>query len=452
MLPDDRRAKTPEAPPSPKAVPETLDAWAADPAASAVRVIRDMVRSGASVLVAGAAGTGKSTLLRLVSHEIPSAPVLAPTGVAALRVGGQTLHSYFRLERGVQYMGEDGKDRPMDLYRAASTIICDEISMVRADVFDKIDAILRRARASDEPFGGAQILMFGDLLQLPPVVGRDEEAAFRSLGYSGPHVFQSAVMRRAAPATVLLDRVHRQRDSAFVDVLNAVRRGEATPAVLGRLNRRVLRGARAQGDLSLVVATRRFKVEVLNQQRLHELPTPMVTYCGTIEGHFPPSELPAPFELGLRPGARVMFVKNHPDGHWANGTLGVVLESRRGSVLVLPQDRQTACHVHPVAWERHTYAINRDTGKPERRIVGRYVQLPLVLGWAATVHKCQGLTLDRTHVDLGTRVFAPGQTYVAISRCRSEPGLTLERPIRAADLRVDAAVLAYMRGRAGRAA
>jgi ATP-dependent DNA helicase PIF1 len=433
--------------------PHTLEAWAADPGASAVRALWSLVREHANVFITGAAGTGKSTLLRLLSAAFPGAPVLAPTGVAALRVGGQTIHSYFRLERGVQRIGADGVDRPDALYRFVSTLIVDEASMVRADVLDQLDAILRRARECNLPFGGVQLILFGDLLQLPPVVTREEAGLFYQHGYPGPHVFDAKSAGRADLKLIELDRVHRQSDQAFVGILNAVRTGNVTPAVLARLNRRVLRGAPVQGDASLTVATHRLQVETLNQQQLHELRTPLLTYHGSREGAFPTRDLPVPAELHLRPGARVMFVRNDAEaGRWVNGSLGHVLECRRNHVLVARHDSGAPCAVYPVTWDRHIYCVSRSTGEVERRLVGRYTQLPVVLGWAATVHRCQGVTLDRAHVDLGKGAFAPGQAYVALSRCRTEPGLTLERPVRASDLQVDPRVVEYLRRQSVRAA
>jgi ATP-dependent DNA helicase PIF1 len=433
--------------------PDTLEAWAADDSATAVRELLNAVRARENVFVTGAAGTGKSTLLRLLTAEISDAPVLAPTGVAALRAGGQTIHSYFRLERGVQRIGADGADRPVALYRAVSMLIVDEVSMVRADVLDQIDAILRRARECELPFGGVQLILFGDLLQLPPVVTREEAGLFYRHGYPGPHVFDAKSAGRADLKLIELDRVHRQSDEAFVRILNAVRTGEVPPAALARLNRRVLSGAIVQGDASLTVATHRLQVETLNQQRLHSLRTPLVTYQGRREGVFPAHDLPVPVELHLRPGARVMFVRNDAEGgRWVNGSLGHVLECRRDHVLVARNESEAPCAVYPVTWDRHIYVVSRATGKVERRLVGRYVQIPLVLGWAATVHRCQGITLDRAHVDLGKGAFACGQAYVALSRCRTESGLTLERPVRTSDLRVDPRVVEYLRSRHVRAA
>lgn len=432
--------------------PHTLEEWIAQPNAQRVRQSVRAMRDGHNVLITGAAGTGKSTLLRLLSANLGNTPVLAPTGVAALRAGGQTIHSYFRLERGVQQVRVDGVERPVGLYRAVSTLIMDEVSMIRADVLDQIDVILRHARECDLPFGGVQLLMFGDLFQLPPVITREEGDMFRRHGYSGPHVFDAKSFGDAGLQMMELDQVHRQRDGTFVEILNAVRMGTINPHLLNRLNRRVLRGASLQGEASLTVATHRLQVETLNHQRLHELYSPLVTYRGACEGAFPAHDLPVPVDLHLRPGARVMFVKNDTEGsRWVNGSLGHVLECRSDHVLVEREQGDAPCAVYPVSWDRHVYGVN-SAGAVERRLVGRYVQFPLVLGWAATIHKCQGITLERAHVDLGRGAFAPGQAYVALSRCRTEQGLTLERAVRTSDLQIDSRVVEFLRSHNGRAA
>jgi ATP-dependent DNA helicase PIF1 len=438
---------------SPATPPATLDDWAADPSASAVRAVRNAVNAGQSILAVGAAGTGKSTLLRLLAAEIPNTPVLAPTGIAARQAGGQTIHAFFRLEPGVQRRGCDGNERPEDLYRAITALIVDEVSMVRADTLDKIDWILRRARGSQAPFGGVQMLMFGDLLQLPPVVGKTEVEAFSKLAYHSPYLFEAVSFSRMSPASLVLDRVHRQADIDFVSVLHAVRRGYAAPHVLARLNKRVLRAPSLTGHTSLALTARRFDAEIINSQRLNALGGTLVTYRGRREGRYPTADLPVPHELHLAVGARVMLVRNDPDKRWVNGTLARVVACKPGWVDVVCADSGNVMTVEPVTWENHAYAVDETTGEIGRRTVGRYTQVPVTLAWAATVHKSQGLTLDRVHVDLGrTGAFAPGQTYVALSRCRSEQGLTLERALRATDLSVDAGVIKFLRRAGARAA
>jgi ATP-dependent exoDNAse (exonuclease V) alpha subunit len=371
------------------------------------------------------------------------APVVAPTGIAALRIGGQTLHSFFRLGQGVQWPAEDGATRPLDVYRGLSVLIIDEISMVRADVLDKVDWILRRARKSDTPFGGVRVIAFGDLLQLPPVLTREEVAAFARMGYAGEHFFNASVFRRTSLEVHELERVYRQRDAAFVELLHGVRRGSLTPDQWSRLKRRVVRKAVATGTGALTLTARRFDAETINACYLNALRSPETLYVGEIEGAFRESDVPAPIELRLRPGARVMWTKNDLNGRWVNGSVGVVQECYDDHVIVVRSDGEP-CRVFPVTWERIAFTFDRESKRVVREVVGRYTQLPLTWGWAATIHRTQGLTLERVHVDLGRRAFAPGQTYVALSRSRTERGLTLARPIRPDDLIVDQRVLTFL--------
>lgn len=429
----------------PSRPPATLEEWAR--ADGRVRAVEAAVGSGRSfLLITGAAGTGKSTLLRLLAEDLGHPPILAPTGIAALKVGGQTLHSFFRLPIGVQVCANDGRDRPLAAYRALSTIIIDEISMVRADVMDKINWILQAARQSAAPWGGVRVIAFGDMLQLPPVVGAREWGPLRSLGYRSPHFFDSAAVKDSHLGVRVLDKVHRQREGSFLQVLNTVRLGRVSPASLGRLNSRVLPRPVAEAAGSLILTPRRTDADVYNALRLNALPGPERTYTALVEGRFP-RKRPAARELHLRCGARVMCLRNDPWGRWVNGSLGTVRECQQDAVVVELDCSGALCTLDRVEWEQYAFSLDRQSGNLRRRIVGRYIQIPLALAWSATVHKSQGLTLDRLHVDLGRGAFAPGQLYVALSRVRSEQGLTLARAVVEEDLIVDDRVLAFLRSR-----
>jgi hypothetical protein len=361
-----------------------------------------------------------------------------------LNVNGQTLHSFFRLPRGIQHSTQDGESRPLDVYRGLSTLILDEVSMIRADTLDKINWILQAARQSSAPFGGVSVIAFGDLLQLAPVVGRSERNPFARLGYASPHFFDSKALRAAGIQMRSLHRVHRQSDSDFVSVLYGVRNGDLPPHLLERLNRRVFPANVATDAGALILTSRRHVADELNAMRLAELRAAEWVYTGSIYGRYSRFDLPAPLELRMRAGARVMFVKNDPDRRWVNGSLGTVLECSRDHIVV-ERENGEHCNVGPVEWEHCTHQFDSRTGQVRRRVIGRFVQFPLVLGWAATTHKSQGLTLDRVHVNYGSGAFASGQLYVALSRCRSEQGLTLERPVRRSDLIVDDHAMKFLR-------
>jgi ATP-dependent exoDNAse (exonuclease V) alpha subunit len=397
------------------------------------------------LLITGPAGTGKSHLLSLMREALDeSALVLAPTGIAALKVDGQTIHSFFRLPKGVQTPGDDGVSRPMALYRAISTVIIDEISMVRADVLDKIDSILQQAKSSTAPFGGVRLLTFGDLYQLAPVVPREERTILKRLGYAGAHFFESRIARRCEMRVFALERIHRQRERRFVRLLNAIRVGDVSPEMLEFLNRRVFPEAVAEQVGSLVLTTHRWRAEMRNWQHLRALPTREQVYPARVDGRFPSRQRPVPHPLVLRPGARIMFARNDPSRRWFNGSVGTVLECQPKQIVVELGDRRSWCTVKPAQWERFRYSFDAQTGRVERRVIGRFSQLPVSLGWAATIHKSQGLTLERAHLDFSGGVFAAGQAYVALSRSRTLAGLTLEQPIRRSDLISDTRVAEFL--------
>jgi ATP-dependent exoDNAse (exonuclease V) alpha subunit len=405
------------------------------------------------ILVTGPAGTGKSHFLRLLASALPENPViLAPTGIAALRVAGQTLHSFFRLDKRVQTLSEDHVSRPRDLYRSVSTLIIDEISMVRADCLDKVDWILRTSRGSAAPFGGMRVIFFGDPYQLPPVAKKDERRVLKSLGYPGSFFFDSRVIREAPVESFSLDRVHRQRNRRFIEMLNAVRVGDVTSDLIRNINTRVFPDAVAQRVGSLVVTTRKWLAEVRNRQLLESLPTPEAVYRGRTEGSFPLGQLPVPKDLSLKPGARVLFIRNDPAFRWVNGTVGTILRCGSGHVVVDRDGGLGPCQVFPVEWKRYKHQIDQRSGIVCRRVIGRYFQLPLILGWAATIHRVQGLTVDRCHVDLRGGAFAPGQTYVALSRCRTLQGLTLEQAVRNRDIIINPRVVRFLAPFTGRTA
>lgn len=401
------------------------------------------------VFVTGRAGTGKSTILNhLAWHTSKIIAVCAPTGVAALYVGGQTIHSLLRLPTGV--IADHDLDQPAELKKmlaAIDTLVIDEISMVSADLMDAIDRSLRQARGKrHDPFGGVQIIMFGDPYQLPPVPPRDpHERAYFDDTYRSLWFFDAKAWIDAPLAIIELVEVHRQRDDRFKQILGAVRHGEVTADMAEELN---AAGARPAPEGVITLATTNATVSRINAERLAKITGTPLKAVAEINGEFRENTYPADEVLELKPGAQVMFLRNDSDGRWVNGTIGTVSRVT-GTVWVEVGDEEF--EVEPTTWERYRYRYDAETKKLEKEVVAEFEQFPLRLAWAVTVHKSQGHTYDAAVVDLGPRAFTAGQTYVALSRVRSIEGLYLRRPLEPRDVIVDPNVVRFMRaaGQAG---
>lgn len=417
-----------------------------DQATALARLTSPDIR-GRCLFVTGKAGTGKSTLLReLVATSRLATAVLAPTGLAAIQVGGQTIHSFFALELGPL----DNSPERVPLFRKGhpkrrlieklECLVIDEASMIRADVMDAIDFSLRQnCERPDVAFAGKTIVLFGDLWQLEPVVqaGGDEEMIRDR--YASPFFFDSVAVREAGLEVINLTTVHRQRDDPeFLWALNQLRRGSTSE--LEFFNGRV--EADLGTDAVVTLTATNARADAINFGRLAQLPGVARTYAGALEGNFG-RDLPADPRLGLKIGAQVMFVKNGRE--WANGTLGTVVELDELTVTVQKADDGETVVVERDRWEKTRYRWNADSRRIETEIVGEYAQLPLRLAWAVTIHKSQGLTFDRVVVDLDRRAFAHGQLYVAMSRCRTLAGVSLRRALSPDDVQVSARVLEFER-------
>ncbi|MFV0375264.1 ATP-dependent DNA helicase [Microbacterium sp.] len=434
------------------------------------------------VFVTGRAGTGKSTLLQhLAWNTDKQIAVCAPTGVAALNVEGQTIHSLFRLPIGLIADSELDQPEPTrKILNAIDTLVIDEISMVNADVMDAIDRSLRQARRRrSEPFGGVQIVMFGDPYQLSPVPPRGDERRYITDHYRSFWFFDAQVWagprqdgpvrsdglldlgRVGAPLHIKeLRDIHRQADAGFKEILNAVRHGVVTADMAHTLNSAGARPVPAPVDGEppvITLATRNDIVARINQRHLDALSGAVQTARADITGDFGRGDAyPADAELQLKVGAQVMFLRNDVAGfggdgpRWVNGSIGTVTRIAGGSVRVDVDG--TEHDVEPAVWERFRYAYDPGSRKLTRDIVAEFTQFPLRLAWAITIHKSQGKSYDRAVIDLGSGAFAPGQTYVALSRLTSLDGLYLSRPLRPADILVDQDVRRFMAGiRAARA-
>jgi ATP-dependent DNA helicase PIF1 len=398
------------------------------------------------VLVHGGAGTGKTTFLHaLRKRDARKQVFVAPTGVAALNVGGQTIHSLFGLPPRLVHR-DDIKPRPFArrLMRKLERLVVDEVSMARADLVDAMDMSLRIARNSDRPFGGVQVVLVGDFLQLAPVVPMAEQEILAGLGYEGPYAFHARVLEGAPVAGVAFTTVHRQSDPAFVGWLDELRRGRDVERAVEAINDACVRPHR-EGREPVLLAGTNARVDAYNAEGMAQLATRERAFLGTSAGEFglDGDRLPVPEHLVLKAGARVMAVRNDVARRFVNGSTGTVLSLSEAGARVR-FDSGVEMEVEPETWERIRYAVDEATDKIAAKVVGSYTQLPLVPAWAVTIHKAQGLTLEDVRIDLGAGAFAPGQTYVALSRARSLAGLSLARPLRPRDIRVDPRVVRFV--------
>ena len=392
-----------------------------------------------NLFLTGRAGTGKTTFLRRLRTELPKRMVvLAPTGIAAINAQGVTLHSFFQLPfspfiPGTHYAqtqkGYAMHKHKLKLIRSLDLLVIDEISMVRADLLDAVDDALRRYRRDPRPFGGLQLLLIGDLQQLAPVV-KDEEWEMLSQYYDTPFFFSSRALKQTPYVTIELQHVYRQSDTHFLSLLNAVREGHTDASVLQALNSRYVpqSGQKAEkGCIRLV--THNWQAQNINQHQLERIAEPTFQYEAIVKGKFPEMSYPTEGILVLKRGAQVMFVKNDTNKRYFNGMIGHITDiNERGFDVTPDNNPDTSIHVEREEWTNSRYSLNEKTGAIEEVTDGTFQQYPVKLAWAITIHKSQGLTFDRVMID-ASGAFAHGQTYVALSRCRTLEGITLTSPI-----------------------
>jgi ATP-dependent exoDNAse (exonuclease V) alpha subunit len=415
------------------------------------RVLDLLEHTATPILLTGRAGTGKSTLLQhFRACTQKKLVVLAPTGVAAVNVGGQTIHSFFGFRPGITLDNVRARSRGQSsIYKQLDMILIDEISMVRADLLDCIEKFLRlNGRHERQPFGGIQMVFIGDLYQLPPVVPEDERELFETV-YASPYFFDAPAYAKANVTRVELTEVYRQRDPIFVELLDALRTGTLNGLQRRYLNRQCVRQRAQTEGAPIQLVTTNHMADQINHNYLERLAGKAQIYSGEIRGTFGERQLPTHERLRLRPQARVMLLNNDAEGRWINGDLGQI-ETLPGAdqpdrPVRVRLDRGERVDVQRYKWEVIRFRYNPERDRIESEVMGSFTQYPLRLAWAVTIHKAQGKTFEDVVVDFGRGTFAPGQAYVALSRCTSMDGLVMRRPLESRHVFMDERITTFLR-------
>ncbi len=397
------------------------------------------------IFVTGKAGTGKSTLVReLKRRTAKNIALLAPTGVAAVNVSGQTIHSFFGFKPGMNPDAVQETYKNKKLYKSLDAIVIDEISMVRADLFDSIGLFLKKNGPKNKIFGGVQIIMVGDLYQLPPVLTSDEKSFFE-MRYSSPYFFSSRLFKKMSPELVKLRTIHRQSEKNFISLLNKIRSGQVTKEDLSELNRNTEDNFSFGKDKIFLTTTNR-KANKINAEQLSKIKGREIVFSGKRNGSFPKSYLPTAEKLKLKIGAQVMLLNNDKEKRWINGDVGKVIHLQKDPEMIKVELKSgRVVKVQPYEWSRVKYKYDRKNDRIKADKVGVFKQLPIRLSWATTIHKAQGKTFEEVMIDFGRGTFSHGQAYVALSRCKNLEGLSLKRPIRRSDIIVDRRVVNFLK-------
>lgn len=395
--------------------------------------------TGANLFLTGKAGTGKTTFLKnLRKHTSKRMVVLAPTGIAAINAEGVTIHSFFQLPLSPYIPGttfNHGENKyqkfnkvKRDILRTLDLLVIDEISMVRADLLDAVDSVMRSYRDYGKPFGGVQLLLIGDLQQLSPVIKDNEWELLKSV-YDTPYFFSSKALVQASYHTVELKTVYRQQDVSFISLLNKIREKKADETTLAELNKRYIPGFTQSKDSNYIrLTTHNYQAQAVNDHELAQLQSEEHTYTAEVEGVFPETSYPADKQLVLKQGAQVMFIKNDLEKRFFNGMIGEVVSLDSNSIVVKSKESGEAFNLEKAEWANCKYTIDNETKEIKETVEGVFRQYPLRLAWAITIHKSQGLTFDHAIIDI-SHSFAHGQAYVALSRCRTLEGIILSAPL-----------------------
>jgi len=388
------------------------------------------------VFITGGAGTGKSTFVRWAMQEFKGSVLLgAPTANAAIAVGGKTLHSLCQLPPGWIVKSHIKKVPKRKELTEAKLLIIDEISMVTANLLDGVSAFLRVNRGVNEPFGGLPVIMVGDMFQLPPVVRSNLNSLYTKV-YGSPKFYNARCLQNSTYYGVELRKTYRQSDQTFVDILTKIREGVDLDNTIAELNKRCTITNRVRNG-TVWLSPRNAEVDHRNQQELKRLRGTARSYRGLVSGRFHSDRFPAPKNLILKNGTQIMFTRNDTAKRWINGSVGTIRRLLNDKIFVELAETGKLVDVGRVQWSDYQYAFNKKSFSIERTEIGRYRQFPLVPAWASTIHKSQGKTIERVHLDLGSGSFETGQTYVALSRCRSFAGLSMSRPLKRSDILVD---------------
>ncbi|MEO0282203.1 MAG: AAA family ATPase [candidate division WOR-3 bacterium] len=401
-----------------------------------------MENSESHILITGRAGTGKSTLLDYFRNNTKkNIVVLAPTGVAAVNVKGVTIHSFFKFRPDIT-VSKVKKARDSKIYRNLDAIVIDEISMVRADLLDCIDKFMRiNGKDKNKPFGGVQMILFGDLYQLPPVVKNFEKNIFKGF-YKSHYFFDAKAFENLEFEFVELEKIYRQKDQKFIEILNAVRNNSLTNEQLKEINKRYLPNFQPESnDFYIILTSTKEIADKINKENMDKIKGNFYYYQGIVKGSFPESYLPLEKELAVKIGSQVMLINNDNLGRWINGSIGKIVEIERNEdgndVISIELLDKKIVQITPYTWNIYDIFFDDSTQSIESRVVGSFIQYPIKPAWAITIHKSQGKTFDKVIIDIGSGAFAHGQIYVALSRCTSLNGIVLKKPIRKEDVMVD---------------
>ena len=406
-----------------------------------------------NIFITGQAGTGKSTLLQYFrGHSTKSLVVLAPTGAAAVNVGGQTIHSFFAFKPDITPETVTKirlRKNQIKLYKALDCLVIDEISMVRADLLDCMDAFLRiYGPDMNKPFGGVQLIAFGDLYQLPPVLTRTDAKIFRE-HYASPYFFDAKCFPSLNLKIIELKKIYRQKEKTFIELLGKIRHRTVTDADMALLNQRYDTGHQFDPDeFILHLTTTNAMADRINQAQMARLESTSAVSEGEVLGDFEQKFLPTQYLLELKEGAQVMLLNNDSQGRWINGTIGHIraLPQEPGlDPVEVELENGVMVEVYPFTWEMYKFFFNEDTAAVESEEVGAFRQYPIRLAWAVTIHKAQGKTFERVIIDIGAGTFSHGQAYVALSRCRSLEGMFLRRPVAKRHILLDTRVVNFMK-------